>query len=166
MAGPPEAVREIAGRLPGFTPRRQRGDGLGERLRHAFDAAFSDGASRALAVGSDHPTLPPAHLERAFEELEEADAVLGPTADGGYYAVGLRSAAWPAAAEIFRDVPWSTPEVLEATEARARRSGLVVRRLPSWYDVDEPHELGRLREDLEEGSATAEALARLARERR
>lgn len=160
----PEAARPLARRFPGFELRRQRGDDLGARLRHAFGAAFADGAGRAVVVGSDHPTLPPDHLVRAFRHLERADAVLGPTPDGGYYAVGLRAGAWPAAGGLFRDVPWSTPSVLEVTEARGRELGLRLERLPGWYDVDEPEELERLRADLEAGSATAEALARMTRE--
>jgi glycosyltransferase A (GT-A) superfamily protein (DUF2064 family) len=116
-------------------------------------------------VGGDHPTLPPDHLVRAFDALGSSDVVLGPTPDGGYYAVGLRSGAWPEAGEIFGDIPWSTPEVLERTAERARRLGLGVARLPPWYDVDEPEELERLERDVEEGSATARALARLREER-
>lgn len=163
MPDPPEAARELAASLPGFEPRRQRGDGLGPRLRHAFGTAFDEGADRVVVVGSDHPTLPTAHIERAFVELDGADAVLGPTSDGGYYAVGLRAPAWPAAGELFEGIPWSTPEVLAATEARGHRLGLELRRLPAWYDVDEPAELERLRRDLEAGSATARALQRLAK---
>lgn len=161
MPDPPEAARELAATLPGFAPRRQRGDGLGPRLRHAFGTGFAEGAGRVVVVGSDHPTLPPEHVERAFRELDGADAVLGPTPDGGYYAVGLRAAAWPAAGGLFEGIPWSTPEVLAATEAQGRRLGLDLRRLPAWYDVDEPAELDRLRRDLEPESATARALERL-----
>lgn len=162
----PPAARELTASLPDFRLRRQRGGDLGERLRHAFRTAFDEGAGRVVVVGSDHPTLPPDHLERAFDALRTSDVVLGPTPDGGYYAVGLRSGARPAAGEIFGDVPWSTPEVLERTEANARGLGLAVSRLPPWYDVDEPEELERLGRDVEEGSATARALARLGRERR
>lgn len=113
-------------------------------------------------MGSDHPTLPPDHLQQAFDRLGTADAVFGPTPDGGYYAAGLGADAWPRAEGLFRNIPWSTPEVLETTEARGRELGLVVELLPGWYDVDEPEDLERLRRDLEADSATARALARLA----
>ena len=51
---------------------------------------------------------------RAFEMLDGTDCVLGPTADGGYYLVGLRGCTLP----IFAGIPWSTETVLDATVER------------------------------------------------
>ena len=39
---------------------------------------------------SDSPTLPIAHLQQAVDHLDEADVVLGPCEDGGYYLIGLK----------------------------------------------------------------------------
>lgn len=152
---------DLGGRRPEVRIRRQAEGGLGARLRAAFRAAFEEGAERALAVGSDHPTLPPGHLREALEALGGCDACVGPTPDGGYWAVGIRRDAWPRAAGLFEDVPWSTPRVLAATMARARRAGVEVARVSAWYDVDEPRDLERLRRDVRPGSATAGALERL-----
>lgn len=157
----PGAREELSRRHPGVDLRWQPEGGLGARLRAAFEAAFRDGVGRALVVGSDHPTLPPGHLEEALAALGTADAVLGPTADGGYWAVGVRRRAWPRAARLFEDVPWSTPEVTETTLARADEAGVDVRTVSAWYDVDEPADLERLRRDVSEGSATAGRLERL-----
>lgn len=157
----PGARDELSRRHPGVGLRWQPEGGLGVRLRAAFDAAFRDGVGRALVVGSDHPTLPPGHLEEALGALRAADACLGPTADGGYWAVGVRRRAWPRAARLFEDVPWSTPEVTEETLARADEAGVEVRLVSAWYDVDEPGDLERLRRDVSDGSATAGRLERL-----
>lgn len=154
----PGSLSEHYGELP---IRRQAGEDLGERMAGAFDAAFGEGAASALVLGSDHPTLPPAHLERGFAELEGADAVVGPTEDGGYWAVGLRSGAWPLGRGLFREIPWSTGEVLSATRRRSREIGLTLNELPAWYDVDRPEALDRTRRDAEPGSATARALRRM-----
>lgn len=159
---PGREAGERLGRRLGLGVRWQEGEGLGERLRAAFAQAFDEGAEAAVAVGSDHPTLPLSRLPEAFAALETADVVLGPSEDGGYYALGLRRAAWPRAAELFRGVPWSTPHVLERTRRAIASLGLSARELEEWYDVDEPEDLGRLARDLEDGSRTAAVLARLA----
>lgn len=157
----PGAGRVLGRRYPALELRWQADGGLGERLRASFRAAFAEGSDLALAVGSDHPTLPPEHLRLGFRRLREADVVLGPARDGGYYAVGLRRRAWPEGAVMFRDVPWSTERVLEVTLGRAREIGLRAVELPRWYDVDEPGELARLRAEARPGSATERALTRL-----
>lgn len=145
----------------GLRLRRQSGEGLGERLRRAFGAAFREGTARAAALGTDHPTLPPGRLDEAFDALDGADVVLGPTPDGGYYLLALRREAWPGAADLFRRIPWSTPDVAATTRERAREAGLELAEIGTWYDVDEPADLERLRRDAAPGSATSRALERL-----
>lgn len=148
--------------LPGdLRLRRQSGEGLGERLRRAFGAVFREGAARAAVLGTDHPTLPPGRLDEAFDALDGADVVLGPTPDGGYYLLALRREAWPGADDLFRRIPWSTPDVAATTRERAREAELALAEIEAWYDVDEPADLERLRRDAAPGSATARALERL-----
>ncbi|MBW2255385.1 MAG: DUF2064 domain-containing protein, partial [Deltaproteobacteria bacterium] len=72
------------------------------------------------------------------------DLVIGACEDGGYYLLGL-TAPHP---ELFEDMPWSTSEVVPRTLARAADLGLRVVALPSWWDVDTPADLDRLREAL------------------
>ncbi len=154
------AAARLADRV-GMRLRWQEGEGLGTRLRRAFEAAFADGVTAAVAVGSDHPTLPEARLSEAFRALEKAEVTIGPSRDGGYYLVGLRSAAWPSASILFRDMPWSTPRLLPRTRAAVERVGLTARELAEWYDIDEPEDLERLRGDVRSDSRTAAALDRL-----
>src|SRR5262252_2357491 len=77
----------------GFERRVQQGDGLGERLRLAFDEAFAAGAGRALVAASDTPAMTRAHVEAAFTQLERCDLVMGPAQDGGYWCLGLQRPA-------------------------------------------------------------------------
>lgn len=124
----------------------QRGDGLGERLNGVVRRAFAEGLGPLLLVGADSPTLPPLHLVSALEGLagSRADVALGPTEDGGYYAVGMREPV----AELFDSVEWSTPRAYEQTARNAARLGLRLLELPPWYDVDTPADLARLRAEL------------------
>jgi glycosyltransferase A (GT-A) superfamily protein (DUF2064 family) len=96
-------------------------------------------------MDSDSPTLPPKYLKQALERLEDenVDVVVGPCEDGGYYLIGLKH---PCSA-LF-NVVMSTPTVLQETLQRARGQGLRTACLPTWYDIDTPEDLERLRREL------------------
>jgi rSAM/selenodomain-associated transferase 2/rSAM/selenodomain-associated transferase 1 len=115
----------------------QDGADLGERMLTAFLDAFHDGAERALLMGTDCPGVTAQILEKAFQELERSDLVLGPAADGGYYLIGLRK-AYP---ELFVNVPWGTKEVLKHTLEIARLQGLSAGFVDRLSDVDRPEDL-------------------------
>lgn len=157
----PRGGEALGERYPDFRLRWQAPGDLGAKLAGAFAAVFEEGTRRALAVGSDHPTLPPEYVRRGLEGLGGVPLVLGPARDGGYYAVGLRREAWPAARSLFREIPWSSDRVLAVTRERAEALGLEREELPAWYDVDEPDDLERLCREVGDGSATASALSRL-----
>ena len=159
----PEALEQLAARYPAAPVRLQPEGSLGDRLAMAFACAFSEGVDRAVAVGSDHPTLPAGFVESAFDALEATPLVLGPTRDGGYYAIGAQRSAWPAIRGLFTDAPWSKPRLLAWTRTRVASLRVDCTELPEWYDVDRPEDLPRMVRDLTDESATARAWARLAR---
>lgn len=162
----PGALETLRDRYPEARIRTQPAGSLGRRLHAAFAAAFAERVDHAVVVGSDHPTLPPDCLRRAFRGLRGAHLMLGPTSDGGYYALGLRRYAWPGAAALFEDAPWSTPDLLAWTRRCAARSDLCHAELPSWYDVDRPEDLARMVGDLAPGSATWAVWRAISEERR
>jgi len=133
----------------------QEGADLGARIEHAFGCLFRDAPAVAIVSGSDAPTLP----VHALSTAPDADVVLAPCADGGYGLVGLRRAA----PELFRGIPWSTADVLDATRARARSLALSVHELPLSFDVDEPEDLVRLSADLARDPIRAPKTARVLR---
>jgi hypothetical protein len=121
---------------PGAVPQPitivPQGEGtLGERMQRYFIDRFQDGFRRIILVGSDSPTLPLWIVESAFALLQRADVVLGPSADGGYYLIGLRNRVPP----IFAGIRWSTANVLADTVARLEPSTKLAL-LPPWYDID------------------------------
>lgn len=123
---------------------RQDGRSLGERLIHAFGMAFGRGAKQIVIIGSDSPNLPHAYIDQAFAALSEADVVLGPTADGGYYLVGLSRPCL----KLFDDVAWSTDQVFERTSHNAVNHGYTLRILPQHYDIDTVDDLRTLHGEL------------------
>ncbi len=158
VAGAGPALRDLAGRYPDLHVQPQDGEDLSSRLTRAFQDAFRSGARRVVILGSDHPTLPSGHLVEAFNHLLDSDLVFGPSRDGGYYAVGVRRAAWPQAQVAFQDIPWSTRRALGASLTRARDAGLSVTLAPDWYDIDAPDDLEALRRDATPESRAARFL--------
>jgi uncharacterized protein len=134
----PAEARERLGRLaPGFGLLAQACGDLGDRLAACLADLLATGADRVAIVGADTPHVPIASYRRAFTLLDEADVVLGPALDGGYYLVGTKAVR----PELFVGVPMGTEEVLTETLARAARGGLVVDLLPPLRDLDRVEDL-------------------------
>lgn len=112
----------------------QEGADFAARLAnaHSWVATHFPG-SPVVQVGMDTPQLQPVLLSSALTRLADADAVLGPATDGGWWALGLRR---PADAHVLRDVPMSTPDTGAHTLTALRDAGLRVELLPSLSDVD------------------------------
>ncbi len=118
-----------------------QGDGdLGEKLQRAFARAFGQGEDKVVVVGTDCPDLTAAHVRTAFELLAEADLILGPAKDGGYYLLGLNRLH----ENLFTSIPWGTAEVLQMTLHKARLLGLKTVLLEELSDVDRPEDLREL----------------------
>jgi rSAM/selenodomain-associated transferase 1 len=113
-----------------------QGDGdLGVRLVRAFESAFAEGAERVVIIGSDSPEAKSSDVRAAWKELKSHDVVIGPAIDGGYWFIGLR-APQP---ELFREIAWSSDQVLGQTLARAKSLGLRIQlgRILSDIDTEE-----------------------------
>ena len=129
----------------------QRGNDLGRREEGVFADLFAAGFTKVVMIGSDLPTLPIAHIQRAIDAVDAQTVVLGPSEDGGYYLIALASDTdrnVPTVPDLFSTIRWSTAETLNDTWAAAARAELRVELLPSWYDVDDEEGLTRLRADL------------------
>jgi len=120
--------------------RSLQGDGdLGMRIYRALLQGLAAGRQKTMVIGSDAPALPKAHIRGLL--LADAHAALGPTEDGGYYAIACRRVA-PA---MFDGVRWSTRHTLTDTVRAIGQRGLTVALGLPWFDVDQPSDLERLR---------------------
>lgn len=138
-----------------FTLRRQSGSDLGMRMHNAFRQAERGGIGKTIIVGTDCLTLDRADLQRALTRLNEADVVLGPSLDGGYYLIGLRR---PAKA-LFENIAWSTPKVLKTTLNKARQLNLRVDLLEEKRDIDTAADLEKFLK-ISNGSPSAAVVRR------
>ena len=132
-----------------------QGDGdLGLRMSRWFERILVDSADRAMLIGADCPTLGPDIISRCGEELRENELVICPAKDGGYVLIGLRG-PWNRRFEsLFRDIPWSTNEVLSLTCDRAAKEEIHYKLLEVAEDVDTVEELDRLCDLLRQSSKT------------
>jgi uncharacterized protein len=141
---------EIRQRLTGFTVIEQRGDGFAERLVAAHaDAAAAAGERPVLQIGMDTPQVTPELLSLCAQTLLDAPAVLGLARDGGWWVLGVRSAA---TAQCLRDVPMSTSETGALTLAALQRTGIHPQLLPELHDVDTIEDVDAVRAACPPGS--------------
>ena len=142
---PAGAEGYFADLAPDFERILQQGADLGARLDNALTAYLRRGYRNVVIMNSDGPTLPPSYLKAAFAALAgEAEVVLGPSDDGGYYLIGVKCPL----PRLLREVQMSTPHVTADTLSLAAEEGLRVELLPVWYDVDDAASLARLVEEL------------------
>lgn len=114
-----------------------QGDGnLGERMARAVQRVTGAGES-LLLIGTDCPGLDAAVLRSAASSLQQFDATLVPTADGGYVLLGLNGFH----ASLFEGIQWSTGSVAAETRRRMARLGWNVRDNPTVHDIDDPADL-------------------------
>jgi rSAM/selenodomain-associated transferase 1 len=154
-------ARVEARRILGFTPTESHADfaslvqdrfelcaqsagTLGQRMETFFASCLQQDVDRVVLVGADSPTLPLDLIATAFDQLNQADVVLGPATDGGYYLIGCRRRL----PSIFADIPWSSSRVLQDTVALVQKAKLRLGLLPPWYDVDTREDCQMLRGHL------------------
>lgn len=116
----------------GWSAEAQGEGDLGQRLERAFGDAFASGAQRVVVIGSDCPEVGAEDIRAAWKELKSHDLVIGPAVDGGYWLIGLR-APQP---ELFREMAWSSDQVLAQTLTRAKSLGLRIQLLRILADID------------------------------
>jgi rSAM/selenodomain-associated transferase 1 len=129
---------------------------FGDSLFAAIDQILGLGHESAVVLNSDSPTLPTSLLVDAAEYLSRPGdrAVLGPSTDGGYYLLGIKTRH----RRLFQDITWSTEHVARQTIERAAEIGLEMHMLPAWYDVDDVESLRMLYSELCDGWSFATGL--------
>ncbi len=121
----------------------QNGEGLGQRMRNAFEQALKD-FDAAVIIGTDCPSITAGLLDQAFYSLyKDKDAVIAPAEDGGYVLLGLRKVF----RELFREIAWVTDQVYPQTRHRFEQLQLSWQPLDMQWDVDRPEDLERLVND-------------------
>ena len=112
---------------------------IGAKMAAAFTQCFASGFDRVLLAGSDIPGMDGQTFTAAAEALMASDAVISPTVDGGYCLIGLRRSSYRLS--FFRDMVWSSDQVLRTTLKQMQTCGLAVCQLPVLRDIDTADDL-------------------------
>lgn len=122
---------------------------LGARMERAFQWAFCQGYGSAAALGSDLPHLTGKGAHQLVRLLRSEPALVGPSPDGGYWTIGFSAARYTPGA--FRNMPWSTPELLARTMGVLEPLQPAI--LPELHDMDTAEDLRKLLEACPAGTA-------------
>lgn len=152
LAEPGDTAPVLAILGAGWESLVQRRAGLSGALVDTFITAARSGAHRGIAVSGDNPDLPPELIEQALDALDKADAVLGPTPDGGYWLLGLR---WRSARGLavrldraLRSTAMGSDSALASTWRGLAEAGWKPHLAEPWPDVDTVDDLKLMAERL------------------
>ncbi len=137
---PPDQHAEVHAWLEELWPEGQQNYGLaaqapgdlGARLEAGFKRAFQEGYEKVAAIGTDCVEIDPHTFVDAWQRLDEADAVFGPTRDGGYYLIGLRQLD----RRIF-NVTWSSESTLTESLERCEECRFKTSLMDPKNDIDD-----------------------------
>ncbi len=131
---------QLVAQSGGILQLSEQGTGdLGQRMDRALTGALRHHTC-AILIGTDAPALDAQVLHAAAQSLTSHDAVFVPALDGGYALVGLTRAQ----PDLFANMVWSTPRVMDQTRARMQLAGIRWAELSPVADIDEPADLAHL----------------------
>lgn len=122
----------ISSKWEGSQKEVQQGTDLGERMYKAFKKGFDDGYDNIVLIGSDLPDISETIIQQGLDALQKTDVVFGPAEDGGYYLIGLTKPH----AFVFKNKPWSQPNLLELTLKEIATHNLKYTLLKTLNDID------------------------------
>ena len=120
---------------------------IGGKLDYLFKSEFQKLMSlntstdlkknKIIVIGGDCPFITLEDIQHAFQLMEESEGVLGPSSDGGYYLIGLKeSKKLHKHLELFKNIPWSTNQVLTKTKEKIEQYNFNFSFLKEKYDID------------------------------
>ncbi len=122
-----------------FTEKQQNGNAFGERFVNSLQSVFDKGYKNVISIGNDTPHLSVKHLLDARDRLEAKKFVLGPSADGGFYLMGLHRSNFDATE--FLKLPWQSSGLNKALLELVSDQGKGVVSLKTLFDLDTVRDL-------------------------
>lgn len=113
----------------------QRGASFGEKFKNAFHDIYAKGYDQIIAVGGDIVGLSKDLLLQAKANLSSAQAVLGPSFDGGDYLIALHKNTFSKL--DFVGLNWQTSELHKDLETAISTLGVSLQLLETLHDVDD-----------------------------
>lgn len=111
----------------------QLGRDIGERMANAFDCLFGKGYKKIVIVGSDIVGHLNKNILNAFEMLDNAEYVIGPSFDGGFYLIGTKDHCDK---EVFDCIYWSSSTVLNQLKTNLNNKHYSFLETETMLDID------------------------------
>ncbi|MFK5971684.1 MAG: DUF2064 domain-containing protein [Flavobacteriaceae bacterium] len=123
-------------KLPYFhlTEEQQVGGSFGERFTNAIQFIFAKGFDHIITIGNDTPHLKVAHILDAGSHLKNGKAVLGPSADGGFYLMALHRSQFNIS--DFKKLTWKSSKLFLETSRLFAAQNVVLVQLKTLFDLD------------------------------
>ena len=112
---------------------------LGEKMKLAFQKTFDLGYDKVIVIGTDCPDNDSENILLAFKKLENNDVVIGPSGDGGYYMLGLKSMILG----LFEGIEWSSAKVFSQSKMKLQDLEKTLFELKTINDIDLEEDLIR-----------------------
>ncbi|GAA0711551.1 hypothetical protein GCM10009430_01130 [Aquimarina litoralis] len=116
------------------TERDQIGNSFGERFVNAIQNIYDRGYESVITIGNDTPHLQKHHLIESVKQLKNNNFVLGPSADGGFYLMGLHKSQFNK--NTFLKLPWQSKNLAKSVSLLIKTSKIEVTQLEVLYDID------------------------------
>ncbi|MEM9143320.1 MAG: DUF2064 domain-containing protein [Bacteroidota bacterium] len=117
-----------------FTEKLQQGRSFEARLSHAARMVFEKGYDNLIIIGNDSPRLGTSHLLDTLGALEMGKTVLGPSADGGFYLMGIHKSVFRSL--DFKGLPWQTSQLFKTLWGHLNALTPNILRLETLFDLD------------------------------
>lgn len=117
-----------------ITEKEQIGDSFGARFCNAVQFVFDQGYENVITVGNDSPHLSKTHLLDAASQLKQGTSVIGPSADGGFYLMGLHCRDFKKS--DFEDLSWQTSRLKGEISSVLFDKGKEIVFLSTLFDID------------------------------
>ena len=122
-----------------YTEKEQEGDTFGERFTNAIQSVFNRGFKQIITIGNDSPQLKTSHINKATRLLALNTSVLGPSADGGFYLMGLHRENFDS--RKFKDLPWQTANLGNELKKEFSTTQNSLVQLDRLFDIDNSQDL-------------------------
>ena len=142
----PQSAGDLGDRMGSYFRARLEPDSKGANSDSSAEC------SKVVIIGADCPLLDGEVVSAAVDLLDQVPVVIEPSRDGGYCMIAMSNPNGDRLADLFSDVNWGTPSVLDQTIAHLKRQQVEYHLMDPVNDVDEIEDLLELKSDLESRS--------------
>lgn len=124
------------------TEARQHGHTFGTRFGNSIKSVFSLGYDGLIVVGNDTPHLTEVQLKTAYKNLLDDKTTIGPSADGGFYLLGISKTAFQEIGDsstsknAFLNLPWNKDTLYSSLVALIASCNRKITSLKNLIDID------------------------------